>query len=217
VNWVDLWGLEQAQGGGGSGNSRGPSIENSNAQINYLISAQDATRNAHMYQKGGGGRYPSATNADSTFCNQATFDIAEATGFNTSALYNGVSRDNVNANGAGNNLALAATNGLVNVVSPASAQALANTGYTVIASWINPTGERGHMATVRPTSNPLNSANGPMVSNVGLPGATGIVSAKTAFTNDNLADVKYYYDPKQTQYYDPSGIAQRQEKQQCAD
>jgi RHS repeat-associated protein len=194
VNWVDFWGLY-------------PTPEQSYGQVKILMTAQKIVREAEMYQQGGGGRYPNNPflDASSTFCNQATFDVAEATGFNTSALYGGIDRDEVKATAAANNLAKAAGT-IVTQVSGRDAQALANAGYTVIAAWANPDPkDSGHLATVSPSSIPYNDANGPQISNVSATNA--IKSAAKAFKGNSPS---YYYDPNQQFKYDSSGIAQRQ-------
>ncbi|MCL2243647.1 MAG: DUF6531 domain-containing protein [Treponema sp.] len=203
VNWVDLWGLEA----------------NDKYQSNYSISkrawnlmvVQTLTRLANMYKQGGGGRYPSgAPGAYATFCNQATFDIAEATGFNKDALYNDKKRDSVNANSAAKNLAKAAENGTIIQIDGGKAQELANKGYTVIAAWENTSGGSGHLATITPNypSN-VNYSNDydPWVSNVGT--ANVIMRANSAFAGNTPI---YYYDPNQMfDNYSLSGVTQRKE------
>jgi RHS repeat-associated protein len=193
VNWVDPWGLY-------------PTPEQSYGQVKSLMAAQKLTREAEMYQMGGGGRYPDNPRLDetSTFCNQATFDVAEATGVTTSALYGEEDRDNVTATEAANNLAKAAGT-TVTKVDGRGAQALANSGYTVIGAWANPTGDHGHIATVSPSSIPYDDATGPQISDVS--DTNGIKPAAQAFGKNNSPS--YYYDPNQQFKYDSSGIAQR--------
>jgi hypothetical protein len=175
---------------------------------------QDLARNASIYKQGGGGRYPSFSfnnySINATHCGEATYDIAIALGFNTSSLFNGANRDSVNANTAGANLAKAAGNGLVSEVSGEQAQNLANNGYLVIASWINPKlNGMGHLATIRPDTAPYSADQGPRLSNIGLLDNSGIVSTQRAF--GTLEGVKYYYDPNQEFKYDTTGIAKQQE------
>jgi hypothetical protein len=169
------------------------------------------TRKAEIYQKGGSGKYQKRANSDSTYCNLATFDVAEATGFNTSALYDGKNRDEINANAATQNLAKAAGQGIVTEVSAGRAQALANAGYTVIAAWENTAKDengntlRGHLATVCPNSlfNTTISNNiEPKISNVGE--NNGIMSVSGAFGVGKTP--QYYYDPNQTFVFDTSNI-----------
>jgi RHS repeat-associated protein len=194
VNWVDPWGLY-------------PSPDQSYGQVKNLMDEHKRTREAEIYQKGGGGRYPDNPFLDetSTFCNQATFDVAETTGFNTSALYGGKKRDEVNATEAANNLVN--TEGTtVNQVNGKEAQSLANEGYTVIAAWANPKpGLSGHLATVSPSSVPYNDTTGPQISNVS--DTNNITTAMKAFAGNSPS---YYYDPNQQFKYNPSVIAQRQ-------
>ncbi|MCL2832216.1 MAG: DUF6531 domain-containing protein [Treponema sp.] len=206
VNWVDLWGLATEYDYLLKPTDfTEPFLLNENAR--NLIAAQDITREADMYEKGGGGRYPSgAPGADATFCNQATFDIALATGFNADALFNGADRDNVKANTAADNLAAAAVAGTVTVISELEAQRLANMGYTVVAASKNDSGN-GHLATVvpDPTKNMLNIS--PTISNVGA--VNGVMNANDAFKG---APVVYYYDKNQQfDKFDLSNVAQRQE------
>jgi len=200
VNWVDLWGLEYV------------SVFSIEQRAWNLMVAQTKTRTADMYQQGGGGRYPSgASSPYATFCNQSTFDIADATGFNSEALYNGKNRDNINANTATQNLALAAIDGIVLQVDGCKAQEFANKGFTVIAAWENSNGASGHLTTVVPSypSN-VNYAEdyNPWVSNVGT--ANYIMKANIAFAGNTPT---YYFDPNQIfEKYDLSGVAKRQEQ-----
>jgi len=163
--------------------------------------AQNIARNATMYKQGGGGR-GHLLGPDLTYCNQATFDVAEAVGFNTNALYNGKDRGYVNADTAAKNLMKAASNNLVTEVKGEDAQLLANRGYLVIAAMESPrSGVSGHLATVRPSDAVYNSAEGPSISNVGPLGRNKIVSTKEAFALEKYEDngkVKFYFDFKQT-------------------
>ena len=222
VNWVDLWGLLNTT-----------NIDNFKSHISFddisfkpetisaamkenidnLTKAQDITREADMYEMGGGGRYPNAEAAkgsDKTFCNQATFDIAIATGFNQDALFNGEKRDNVNANTAAANLAAAAANGTIVQLTEADAQRMANLGYTVIVAWENPNpNERGHLATVVPDPSKNILTTSPTISNVGQYNGIMNVNDPMAF---GTKSVSYYYDPNQKfDKFDLSDVAQRKE------
>ncbi|MDR1896571.1 MAG: RHS repeat-associated core domain-containing protein, partial [Prevotellaceae bacterium] len=158
---------------------------------------QDITRNAVMYQQGGGGR-GRLKGAEYTFCNQATFDIAEAVGFSLTALYRGVDRGLLTANKAYTNLVVSAKQRLILEITPERAQELANAGYLVIAAMKNDIGS-GHLATVRPTSKAYDAAEGPMVSNVGVSGYNQVQSTARSFIRDNYRNgkVKFFYDPQQ--------------------
>jgi RHS repeat-associated protein len=207
VNWKDLWGLQSMYteaGGGGR-------IIDSSTNVSNLIAVQQMTREAEIYQMGGAGRFEENATITSTYCNLATFDIAEATGFNTSTLYNGTNRNNVNANQAASNLAVAATNGTIVQIGGAQAQVLANVGYTVIAAWVNPNlEEKGHLATVSPNGYGSTTT---MISNVGSD--NGIKSVLEAFGKNNTP--QYYYDPNQTFTFNTSNILQTNAKPKKSD
>ena len=188
----------------------GGRVIDSSTNVSNLTAVQQMTREAEIYKMGGAGKYAENATTTSTYCNMATFDIAEATGFNTSALYNGANRDNVNANLATINLAAAATNGTIVQIGGAHAQTLANAGYTVIAAWENPTGGKGHLATVSPGF--LGSMT-PMISNVGTD--NGIKSVLEAFGKNNSP--QYYYDPNQAFVFDTSNILQTNAKPKKSD
>jgi len=210
VNYIDLWGLDDFP------------LE----YVLRLMRLQLITRTAAMYLKGRGGRYPitGAPGSSSTFCNQATFDIAIATGFNQEALFGKIGdrigkRDDINANAAARNLANAAARGLIERVSGGRAQELADMGYTVIGAQedlrISAEGKpySGHVATVAPSSSSSNTFpenSGPLVSNVG--GTNGLTSATEAFRG-NPEPVYYYYDPNQKlDKYDDTDVAVRKEQ-----
>ena len=207
VNWVDRWGLE-------------PTLAARNlSYVQYLVMV------APMYQHGGGGRYPitgTPIGGDYYYCNQATFDIATATGFNIDALFgpnslNKNDRDNTNANQATQNLVEAAKQGIVIKIPGGVAQYYADQGYTVIAAWENPNSKvSGHLATVSPNYFPSGYTNvmypisyDPYIAQVGA-SPHGITNASDAFKNNTPG---YYIDPNQNlNTFDISGVAQRKEK-----
>jgi len=162
---------------------------------------QNTARDADMYQQGGGGPYSLNVGPYTTWCNQATFDIAEKTGFDTTDMYGGKDRGFVTANDAARNLSLtqASTYSELLEVSGGQAQALADKGYTVIAAWENKNGGSGHIATVRAYEE-YTDEDGPTVSNVGQ--WNSILSVRDAFAvkeggASSMDDIKYYYDPNQ--------------------
>jgi len=175
-----------------------------------LETAQDIARNAIIYKQGAGGRW-ALLGPDLTFCNQATFDVAEALGFHTNALYDGENRDKVNANAAAKNLEKAASKEMIVEVTGEQAQALANNGYLVIAAMEKYDGI-GHLATVRPSDSPYVSSEGPLLSNVGPLKYTGINSTSTSFGQRSYSngEVKFYFDPNQNFTYNINVIAQLQ-------
>ena len=211
VNWVDLWGLinfpaNMIGEGPDSALYRQETKGGGETAINNLSAVQQIMLEAEIYQKGGAGRYAENAKTSSTYCNLATFDIAETTGFNTSALYNDAKRDDVNANLAASNLVAAAANGTVKEIGGVQAQILANAGYTVIAAWKNPIEEKsGHLATVSPG---FSGSTTPMISNVGE--MNGIKSVLEAF-GKNITP-QYYYDPNQVFAFDTSNILQTNAK-----
>ena len=178
------------------------------SRIFRMETAQRLARNAKMYVQGGGGRW-ALSGSNLTFCNQATFDTAEALGFNSFSLYAGENRDNVRANNAATNLAGAASIGMVVEVTGEQAQLLANSGYLVIAATNNPEGI-GHLATVSPTNSPYNSSEGPLLSNVGLQNRLQSTAASFGQGTYEAGNVKFYFDFNQRFSFDPSVIAQPQ-------
>ena len=192
-------------------------------RVTDLSTAQDTTRGSPMYQRGAGGNF-SIPGPTKTWCNQATFDIAEATGFDIGLLV-GYSQQgtgswrhprwNAKANAVVAWLTLLARtqspeNAALRMVTPERAQELANEGYTVVAGRLDDyTSDRiGHLATVRPSEELFDPELEPILSNVG--GRNGISSARRAFLRArSLDEVRYYYDPKQTFTYDPSKINRR--------
>jgi hypothetical protein len=170
-----------------------------------------------MYLPGMGGRFPISLmrkgmlSPETTFCNQAAFDTANALGFNRQALYGNGSRDDFNANGAARNLASAASSGLIQEITGEQAQAMANEGYVVIAAWEKVDGI-GHLATVRPITDGTlyNNDAGPLLSNVGSD--IGILSTSDVFRNvyknlDTRGQIHFYYDRNQEFNYDLTDVA----------
>lgn len=84
-------------------------------------------------------------------------------------------------------MAAAVAVGELMIATPEQARELAAEGYTVVGSWENPTGDSGHVATVRPDSNLL------MYANVGL--TNGILLPDQAF--GLLRPQILYYNPEQ--------------------
>ena len=98
------------------------------------------------------------------------------------------------ANEATLNLKAAAAAGTIEEVDGATAQSLANQGYTVVAAQENPNGS-GHLNTVALDWNKYDPNLGPLTSDVG--GRSGdLRSAKQAF-GGSTEGVSYYYDPEQ--------------------
>jgi hypothetical protein len=171
-------------------------------RVSNLIRAQDLTRKNPHYQPGAGGPFNIPSDA---WCNMATYDVAEATGFDLSLLTLGISRWDVRANTASAIAGLFEPSTRLKELSPEQAQMMANEGWTVITAWFNPKGHPGHIATVRPSNEPFDPELGPLISNVGR--EVGEMYAKRAFSRaSSLAEVKYYYDPKQTFIYDERKI-----------
>ena len=176
-----------------------------------VINGQDKLFGSHMYKQGGGGNYPEwfmeNRGVDQTFCSPAVFDLADAVNFSQEALYGTGIRRNTSANAAGANLASAVDKGLIKeITSDKIAHELANEGFLVIASWVNPSGE-GHLATVRP-GREYDSDDGPVLANFSTPRSTGLRTVRDAFGSRNMAQVRYYYDPNQSFKLDRSKMLQ---------
>jgi hypothetical protein len=141
-----------------------------------------------------------------TWCNQATFDVLEATGFRTEGLYKEGRRDETNANEAARRLAeMAKPGGSLKELNPEKAQEKANEGWTVAAARENKAaGESGHMATVRPGYKDFQTSEGPQLANVGA--TVGVVPAREGFGSKNMENTHYYYDPNQDFTFDTSKI-----------
>ena len=176
-----------------------------------LKHVQEEVRNAPMYQRGAGGNFDRPAEGR-TWCNQSTFDVAEAMGVIIRALTGSESRWETTANETAeslSNLQKAPYRVMVEIGGE-RAQKLADKGYTVIAAWENPDGGSGHLATVSPFGN-YSESDGPEVSNVGWNNGIGSVREYFAVGKggaSSLDDVRYYYDPDQSFDYDFSKIAQ---------
>lgn len=179
-----------------------PSRDESRARA--LVAAQDRVMQDPWLAPGGGGPLRSAPNSRHTWCNQATCDVAEAVGIDSQYLTGGKDRYFSTANDIGERLALQASwvtspdHRTVFEVTAPEAQALANRGNLVVASWINPTGNSGHVTTIRPTHGGFDTARGPLVANVGA--GVGVTTVARAFAvggGSNLptsfAEIKYYH------------------------
>jgi hypothetical protein len=172
-----------------------------NQMVKNLTEIQQLTLDAKMYQPGAGGNY-NLPEDWKTWCNQATYDVAESTGFNASVMYNSEGRYNTGAADATNNLAKAAKDEKSNIlqVSPSIAQNLANEGITVIGAL---TGSN-HLATVAPSSEKYDPSTGPKISNVGA--EVGIMTTADGFGTKAWENGKvvFYVDIKQKASYNAS-------------
>ncbi len=176
-----------------------------------LEEAQNLARENPRYKPGAGGPY-NLPGKGKTWCNQATYDICEATGVNLNLLTGGLWRMNAGANWATKfmermndpKMNWQSVFGSLEQLSDLEAQAKANEGRTVIAAWFDKKG-MSHMATVRPDDLPFDSSLGPRISNVGA--VVGVMYALQAFGRaESLSDVKYYHDPAQTFTYRRSEV-----------
>ncbi len=178
-----------------------------NERRSNLIEAQDLTRTSDIYQPGAGGNFNRPGDA---WCNQATYDVAEATGISVEKFTEGETRWLTTANEAVRAMERSVGEGKLKVVSGRRAQRLANRGFTIIPGWENPSGRSGHLATVRPTDAKYDPAKGPLVSSVG--GLNKIWNVDKAFDvgregkPQSMSEIKYYYDPKQSFDYDSSKL-----------
>ncbi len=153
------------------------------------------------YQQGSTGpcNFQGAT-SQTTWCNMATYDVADKTSPGLgNAMHNG-NPNNTTANAAASNLASAAgsSQSTIKEVSPEHAQNLANLGYTVVGAWENTSGGSGHVATVA-GGYEYSESSGPTMANVGPSSTTGINSASTSY-GSHMGDVHYYYDSSQNIY-----------------
>lgn len=209
VNWVDLLGLSTSTSEYKHPDYYLPPDGSPRAEDPLLAAKgrlQQKIREASIYQRGAGGNFnrrpPEGSKIKYTWCNQATYDYTAATSpvlFN--AMTGGTDRRkasdssyNINANAAGKKLKAAEEAGIIVEIDGATAQALANRGYTVVAVQENPNGS-GQLNTIAMDLHPYDSSRGPLTSNVG--GKPGDLKyADMAFLNNGEA-VKYYYDPNQ--------------------
>ena len=181
--------------------------------IKNLTSIQKSTREAAMYQYEAGGNY-NLPGSGKSWCNQSSFDVMIATGFNTNGVFEVKGRYNTSANQAATNLANLANdskNSGIYEVSPAIAQTLANLGVTVVGAW-NGGSQKGHLATVVPESSTTlkySDTNGPILSNIG--GSVGVMSTKDGFwradkTGGWKTKVKFYIDSNQFVKFDTTNV-----------
>ena len=181
--------------------------------IKNLYAIQKSTRDAPMYQYEAGGNY-NLSGKGKSWCNQSTFDVMIATGFNTTGVFESKGRYNTTANQAAINLeklALDFENSGILEVSPKQAQLLANIGVTVVAAW-NGGDQKGHMSTVMSefmTDLKYSDDEGPILSNIG--GKVGIMTTKDGFWRVKTDDgwkksVKFYIDTNQFVIYDISDV-----------
>jgi len=169
-------------------------------RVDNLTGQQQSAMEDHRFQQGGPGWY-GYRGPYLTYCNLATIEIAEGTGFNTDVLFgpnsnSGTHRSNTLANTMTQNLVVAAAEGRVIEVTPANAQLLADKGVTVIAAWENPTGPHGHIATVSPRVLPVDRdnmfINDPLIAHVGS-APNGIRPASEVFPRG----ARYFFDSNQ--------------------
>jgi hypothetical protein len=153
------------------------------------------------YRQGGGGHI-GAKNPNFTWCNQATFDIAEATGVDITRLTLRGGRYSTRANDAFVKMLGEAIKGNLKMVDGKTAQELANAGYTVFAAAMgvekrNGALESGHIVVVMPSINEeYDPSKGPKVAHIGSK-ENKVMFAVHSFGKKLFIDVKYFYDPKQ--------------------
>ena len=147
-------------------------------------------------KQGAGGPYDRTdVTTKTTWCNQATFEIAKVTDSTLAkAMYNqGDSNgDKTNANDVAANLRNAAKDSSSQIleITPEFAQALANLGITVVGT--KDTKGTGHVATVAPGYD-YDDTNGPMMANVGGSDFQGYTRAKTAFRDSYYEDGNVHF------------------------
>ena len=149
---------------------------------------------------------PNAGGDSATHCNEATYDVAQATGVRSSVYLGDRPRGEVSANAAFATLAAGSSSpagvpvrgGRVEL-SGEQAQSMANQGWTVFAGWFNPeSGGHGHIASVASSTGDYDPAQGPMVANAGPEGFMGGMSTRQAFGRAyERGEVHFYYDPQQ--------------------
>lgn len=166
-----------------------------------------------MYQYGAGGNY-NLPGPEKSWCNQSSFDVMIATGFNTNGVFAPKGRYDTTANQAATNLENLANdskNSGIYEVSPDVAQGLANLGVTVVGAWSGGS-QKGHLATVVPESSTTlrySEADGPVLSNVGA--SIGVMSTKDGFKRADKAggwknNVKFYVDSNQFVRFDTANV-----------
>ena len=180
--------------------SGGSSSSSGGSSISTLTGAQTGAINNPQFQQGSTGpmNYTGAT-ADTTWCNQATFAVADQTNSGLGSAMYGTHPENTNANTAAQNLQYYANNpnSSIQEVNGSQAQNLANAGYTVVAAYENTSGGSGHLATVAPGYD-YNASSGPVLANVGLQSQTGINTSSTVYgSHYTNGEVHYYFNSNQ--------------------
>ncbi|TVQ28235.1 MAG: RHS repeat protein [Spirochaetaceae bacterium] len=169
-----------------------------------LMLEQDRAMSNPLLAPGAGGPAMRPPNPSFTWCNQAVCDIAEGVGIDTRYLTGGKDRYYTTANEIGERLAMQAgwvtspDNRTVFRVTAEHAQDLANRGEFAVATWINPTGASGHVATIRPHDGPYDPTLGPLVADVGR--RVHVTNVSEAFAvgrvgsyPPQMGDVVYYH------------------------
>jgi hypothetical protein len=170
------------------------------AQIETLMESQQNVISNPLYQQGSTGpcNYGGAT-SETTWCNQATFEVAEKTNSGLASAMYGTHKYDTNANVAAQNLQYYANNpnSSIQEINGSQAQNLANSGYTVIAAYENTRGGSGHLSTVAPGYD-YNASSGPVLANVGLQSQTGINTTATVYgSHYSNGEVHYYFNANQ--------------------
>ncbi len=183
------------------------SIINSRSAIENLRNVQHQVILADIYEKGAHGNF-NLPGVDLTWCNQATYDVLKANGFDIDVFLNGKSQYAVKAVDATINVMTNIANGLTSLLelSPEAAQVFANSGVAVVGVLEG----SNHLATVYGGNHvKASSTDGPFMANVGE--MNGIQSSKYAFGKDALENnkVHFYIDTKQTGVFDDSNVARK--------
>ena len=168
-------------------------------RIDNLRNSQKSVMENKNYKQGAGGPFNLTVSTKTTWCNQATFEVARKTDpALATAMYNRNDPNGweTNANAATENLESAANNLTSSIieVSPENAQKLANLGFTVVGAKKTKNGT-GHIATVAPGYD-FDKNEGPMMANVGGSDKEGFRRAKDAYRDDNYekGNVKFYFN-----------------------
>lgn len=191
---MDLWGLEsKASCESDNVNNTRTNFINDRAQ--EVLDIQNLVMGLDMYAHNAGGPSGRTNSIGLTWCNQATFDVANAFGFNQTALYGSSSRMFVTANQAYENLTNAASNGTITeITSRREAQQLANQGFVVIVAQASTSGS-GHLSTVVAGIDPDNAETDMQVAHVG-DGDSERRTINDSFGVNN--EVQFFYDQNQT-------------------
>jgi hypothetical protein len=161
-----------------------------------LEKVQDIVRNDPNLKKGAGGPFK-RTPAEPwwTWCNIGAFNVMKKMSNILKSFIGTADSNNTRAIAM---IDLMNTNVekkiLQKTTDKALATKLANQGYVVVAAWKNPEGDPGHVATVRPSSNPESFEN-PLVSNVGVRNSVQAEDAPGAFGKGKV--IEYFWDPNQ--------------------